>query len=96
MAGRRQATMGGRFRASNAAGGGRQVDGSGSPKEQGRSRSRSTDHRDGRLVMDSPPYVPPVVDRCGAVRSDKQICQNVVRSEGERCFGHRAGRGGRE
>ena len=95
MAGRRPATMGGKHRAANASTGGRQVDGSGTPLEDGRSVARMAQHRDGRLVMDSPPYVPPVVVRCGAVRTDGQVCTNEVHNAGERCFGHKAGRGGR-
>ena len=96
MAGRRPATMGGKHRASNASGGGRQVDSSGSPLEQGRSLKRDLSSRDGRPVMDSPPYVPPVVARCGALRTDGNACTNVLTDSNTRCFGHRAGRGGRE
>lgn len=80
----------------NARSGAQQIDASGTPVSQGVHVGRNHEHgsrANVELVRDSPPYVPPVVIRCAAIRTDGAVCQNEVRVAGEKCFGHRAGRG---
>lgn len=50
----------------------------------------------GGRVLDSPPYVPPPVRYCSAVRADGKPCKNIMTNENVLCFGHRAGNGAHE
>ena len=82
----------------NARSGAQRVDASGSVESQGVSVARNHEHGSRAnvgLVMDSPSYVAPVIPRCAAVRTDGKPCMNEVDNAGEKCFGHKAGRGGR-
>lgn len=83
-------------RHTNASSRSQKVNASGTTNDVGENVGRNHEHNSrantGR-IMDSPTYVPPVVIRCAAIRTDGDICTNEVRVAGEKCFGHRAGRG---
>lgn len=82
----------------NARKGAGKVNASGSQDDAGQAIPRHHEHGSRAnvgLVMDSPPYEAPYVPLCAAIRKDGQPCRNEVNNAGEKCFGHKAGAGGR-
>lgn len=77
----------------NAVSGAERVGAHGTPLSQGVNVGRTHESRGAERVLDSPPFV--AKPTCGVTRKDGKVCPNPS-ADGQPCFGHRTGNGGRD